>query len=103
MLDGFGNALRAINSFKKRRMDFHEFAAWMRGSAGVGYYLDYDGDWANHLDNWLEYIEYCYLEEDWYDLGCSPGAFLEDAILNEPRPLKLPENDRVIQDQFLKK
>lgn len=103
-LQDYDRLLSAIQKFQSKEMNFREFSGWLKTTAfGLGYELGYQKDWTNHLDAWLEFIEYCYLEEDWYDLGCSLGAFLEDAILNEPRPLKLPESDRVVREQFMKK
>ncbi|MCV6548059.1 MAG: hypothetical protein OIF56_12405, partial [Cohaesibacter sp.] len=49
---------------------------------------------------WMETIEYLYPKEEWYELGCSFGDFMEDVIKNEPDPLRLPENDRVIKRHF---
>ncbi len=103
-LKNYERLLSAIQKFRNKEIPFTEFSGWLRTTAfGLGYELQYQKDWGNHLDAWLEYIEYCYPEEDWYELGCSLGSFLEDAILNEPRPLKLPENDRVVREQFVKK
>jgi len=101
MLEGYNLLLNAIDEFRQKRMSFHEFKAWMNGSGStIGYILDYDGEWHNTLDAWLEYIEFCYNESDWYNLGCSLANFIEDAIINEPSPLILPKSDRVIKEQF---
>ena len=101
MLDGYDLLLDAIKSFRQKRITFLEFKGWLNGSgATIGYELGYNGRWETTLDAWLEYIEFCYNENDWYDLGSSLADFIEDAILNEPCPLTLPENDRVIKEQF---
>ena len=103
MLKNHDRLLEVVYKFRNKEIDFHEYSGWLRTTAfGIGYELNYEGDWGNKLDAWLELIEYCYPEEDWYELGCSLGKFIEDAIINEPRPLKLPENDRVVRQQFLK-
>lgn len=95
--------LNAIDDFRKRRIGFSEYKAWIRGSAGsLGYDLDYQGDWYNDLENWLEYIEFCYAQDDWHELGCSLGNFIELSIRNETKPLRLPIEDRVVRERILK-
>jgi len=104
MLEENNRLITAIERFRNREINFAEYEGWLRTTAfGLGSQLDFERDWARILDAWLEHIKFGHPEEDWYDLGCSLGAFLEDAIINEPRPLKLPENDRVVREHFLKK
>ncbi len=101
MLHGYDRLLSAIGRFRKHEISFHEFASWVRSSgSGLGYQLEFKGDWGIKLDNWLEYIEFGYFESEWHELGCSLADFLEDAVLNERRPLQLPVNDRVIREKF---
>lgn len=99
MLLNYNRLLVVISNFRERKIGFLEVKPWLIG-CGIGYELDYSGDWSNDLDNWLEYIEFCYAEEDWYELGLSLANFIEDAIVNKPKPLKLPQNDRVVMEQF---
>lgn len=40
-------------------------------------------------------IEYLGSEEQKYERACEVGDFLESAIKNEPRPLKLPDTEFV--------
>jgi hypothetical protein len=95
--------LKAIDDFRNHRIEFSEYKAWIIGSAGsLGYDLGYEGDWYNDLDSWLEYIEFCYAQEDWHELGCSLGDFIEVAIKDETKPLRLPVEDRVVREQILK-
>lgn len=91
--------LDAIDDFKMQKISFLEIKPWLLG-CGIGYELNYEKDWGNDLDSWLEYIEFCYPKEDWYELGMSLVQFMEHAIINEPQPLKLPKNDRVIREKF---
>lgn len=101
MLRGYNRLIRVIQEFRDKEIGFQEYTGWLRTTAfGIGYELSYEGEWSNKLDAWLELIEHCYPEEDWYELGCSLGYFLENAIINEPRPLKLPEDDRIVREQF---
>ena len=101
MLQGYDGLLKAIAKFRNKEMDFNEYKQWLIGSAGnLGYQLEYQNDWYDALDAWLESIEFCYPESDWYELGCSLGAFLKKAIETEPRPLRLPDDNRVIREQF---
>ena len=103
MKEKYKHILEIIASFQNGEINFHEYRQYMEGLY-IGYELDYEGDeWSDDLDNWLELIEYTYPEKDWYELGCSLGNFIQNAIENEPCPLKLPENDRVIRDHFIKR
>ncbi len=101
-LKNYDNFLEAISKFRDKKLSFQEIAKWMRGTgSSVGYELNYQGDFGNHMDAWMELIEFCYPEDEWYELGLSACDFIEDAILNEPRPLDLPKTDRVLKDQGL--
>lgn len=101
MLTGFDDVLRTITDFRERKLAFPVYKQLLLGRASlIGQELDYPKNWEAKLDAWLELIEYFYGEGDWYELGCSLGDFLEDAIVNESRPLVLPLNDRVVQAHF---
>jgi hypothetical protein len=101
MLDGYADVVEFINDFKTKRIVFPEFKNRVLSRAsGIGVDLSFDGDWDDTLDWWLEMIEFCYPEEDWYDLGCSLGDFLLFAIREAPRPLQLSRNDRVIREDL---
>ena len=104
MLTNFSDVLVTINKFRAEELSYQEYKQRLLGRASLlGKELGYEMNWESTLDAWLELIEYFYGQEDWYDLGCSLGDFLEYAIKNEPRPLILPENDRVVREHFLKK
>ncbi|MBJ7537301.1 hypothetical protein [Marinomonas transparens] len=102
-LQGYDNFLYAINRYRNNETSFHEIRSVLVGSSAhtLGKELGYNKDLYTKLDAWFEFIEFCYLEEDWRGLVLSICDFIEDAILNEPRPLTLPKTDRVLKDQGL--
>ena len=101
MLSGYDDVLDAIEMFRERKMTFFEYKQLLLGRASlVEKELDYPKNWESKLDAWLELIEYFYGEEEVYDLGRSLGNFLEDAIINEPRPMVLPVGDKIVQVHF---
>ncbi|WP_163392571.1 hypothetical protein [Enterovibrio norvegicus] len=101
-LKNYDSLLDIIKKFKNKELSFQELAKSMRGmGSSVGYDLNYQGDFGNLMDVWMELIEFCYDEDEWYELGLSACDFIEGAILNEPRPLTLPRTDRVLIDQGL--
>ena len=103
-LNKYNNLLEVIKKYRDKELPFSELASWMRGSgSSVGYELDYAGDFGNHMDAWLELIEFCYREDERYELSLSVCDFIENAILNEPRPLELPKTDRVLKEQGIVK
>lgn len=80
--------LRVIFAFRQKRMDFHEYVGRLRGSVStLCEELSPSLPWEKIEDNWLETLEYCVPQSEWYEYGCSFGRFIEDAIVNEPRPL----------------
>lgn len=101
LADIYAELLDVIAKFRAKEMSFHEYKSWMRSNY-VGYELDYGESWDDIMDYWVETIEFNYPEEDWYELGCSLGDYIESAIRNEPRPLKLPENDPIIKEHYLR-
>jgi len=104
MASGYERLLSAMTRFRNHEIDFDEFSQWVRGYASsIGENLCYKtkGDFYFTIDNWLEYIEYCYPESDRYELACSLALFLEKAILEETKPLQLPLTDRVVRERGL--
>lgn len=101
MLAGYDDVLEVIAQFRDRQMVFSEYKQRLLGRATlIGQELEYTKNWESKLDAWLELIEYFYGESEFYELGCSLGHFLEYVIINEPRPMSLPSDDRVVQDHF---
>lgn len=104
MLSEFEDVVTAIRKFRNRETNFYQYRRVLETRASLlGDKLDCEGDWERVLDAWLESIEYCYHENDWYELGCSLGVFLEDVICNERTNLKLPEDDRVVRENLLRR
>ena len=102
-LKGYEKVQRAINRYRNGEINFHEFRGWVVPYASpMQEELGYEKrDFQNNLDNWFEYIEFCYLESDRLALTLSIASFLETVIKNEPKPITLPKEDRVVKDQKL--
>lgn len=101
LMDKYSRLLDAIRAFRAGEMIFRDFSSVLRGNLDVlGSDLSYKGDFFNHVDAWLEYIEYCYLEEDWYELGTSVAGYIEQSIQNFPSVTPYPSEDRVLRDQL---
>ena len=102
-LSGYDKVIRAINLYRNDEIGFHEFRGWVVPYASsLQEELGYEkGDFQNNLDNWFEYVEFCYLESDRKELTLSIASFLEAVIKNEPRPISLPKEDRVVSEQKL--
>lgn len=104
MLVSYSDILETVNKFRAEELSFHEYKLRLLSRASLlGNELGYEKNWESTLDAWLELIEYYYGSEEWYNLGCSLGEFLEYVIKNEPRPLRLPENDKVVREHFIDK
>lgn len=98
MLSGYADVLDTITKFRERMLTFGEYKQRLLSRATlIGPELDYPKSWANMLDAWLELIEYFYSQDQHYELGCSLGYYLEDVIVNETRPMALPEHDEVVK------
>lgn len=102
-LKGYEKVTIAVSRYRKYEIDFHEFRGWVIPYAcslqdDLGYERK---DFYNNLDNWFEYIEFCYLEVDRRNLTLSIANFLELLIEQEPRPIVLPKGDRVVKEQML--
>ena len=102
-LSGYENLLFSIEKYRVKELSFYEIRSALSGSRtyDLGQELQYEKDLYKKIDAWFEFIEFCYLEDDWRDLTLSICNFIENAIQNEPRPLELPKSDRVIRDQGL--
>lgn len=101
MLSGYADVLDIITKFRERMLTFNEYKQRLLSRATlIGPELNYPKSWANKLDAWLELIEYCYSQDQHYELGCSLGYYLEDVIVNERQPMNFPEHDEVVKTHF---
>lgn len=94
---------KTIISFQNKEIEFDEFKRTIIGSLyKLPEIINFQYDIYNIIDNWLEYIEFCYLEEDWYQLSMELGFFILNGIENYPQNVSLPKNSRLVKEQFAK-
>lgn len=99
----YDSYLSVITKFRQEEIAFKDIKRSLVSSGiyDIGRKLGYEKNLYKVLDAWFEYIEFCYLEKDWRELALSVCDFIEHAIIDEPNPLKLPKNDRVVKEQGL--
>lgn len=92
---------KTITRFQNNEIDFYDFKKIMIGSLyKLPEMINFQYDVYNVIDNWFEYIEFCYLEEDWHQLSMELGKFILNGIENYPQQVSLPENSRLVKEQF---
>jgi len=99
----YDRVLKAISDYRDGVIGYREFRGWVE-PAGVSLSEErgnFDGKFGNKLDAWFEYMEFCYPDDDRYELACSLGNFIEKVIREKPRSIELPSDDRVVREQRL--
>lgn len=93
--------IKIVDNFESGKMNFSEYKGWLNGKSNLlNDYINFKYDLVIIIDNWLEYIEYCYLEADWYSYGLEVGEFLINSIKVYPEEVELPTDSRVVLEQF---
>lgn len=101
LMEKYHNLFSTFEGFERKTINFSELPATIRSySSGLGADLNYEGDFYNHMDAWLEFIEFCYPQEDWYSLGLSLVNFLKISVINAPLKVRYHASDRVISEQL---
>lgn len=99
--DVLSQIIEIIDDFKSGKINFIEYKGWLNGKSSLlNDYINFKYDLVDIVDNWLEYIEYCYLEFDWFDYGLEVGEFLINSIKVYPEEVELPTDSRVVLEQF---
>lgn len=97
----FNEIVNILENFKKEFIDFHVYKEWLRGkSESLKQCINLKWDLIMIIDNWFEYIEFCYLEEDWKKYGLEVGEFIIESMQVFPKQAELPENSDIVRDQF---
>lgn len=99
--DVLNQIIKIVDDFKNRKINFSEYKGWLNGKSSLlSEYINFKYDLVDIVDNWLEYIEYCYLEVDWFSYGLEVGEFLINSIKVYPEEVELPKDSRVVLEQF---
>lgn len=89
--------LSSMTDFQDDTISFHDLASILRQYPDdLAQHLKYEHDFANHVDCWLEVIEYCYPENDWKRLGSHVTSFIEELIRNPHNQVIFPADDPVL-------
>ncbi|ENY3707099.1 hypothetical protein N4T36_13490 [Acinetobacter baumannii] len=63
-------------------------------------FINFRHDLVMVIENWFEYVEFCYLEENWKKYALELGFFLIDGIKNYPNEVHLPLESIIEKEQF---
>ncbi|EOI7995235.1 hypothetical protein ACMWV9_003392, partial [Acinetobacter baumannii] len=63
-------------------------------------FINFRHDLVMVIENWFEYVEFCYLEENWKKYALELGFFLIDGIKNYPNEVHLPLESIIVKEQF---
>lgn len=98
----YDSVLLASKEFCEHKLSFADLKYYLVGAhiAQLGIDRNYSGDLSKTMGRWMDSIEFCYPEKDWYELGCSAVKFISEVILNESDPPVLPMDDPVVRDNL---
>jgi hypothetical protein len=96
--------LKAISQYRSKEIDFHDLRGWVVPCATeLESKLGYDRrNFQNDIDNWFEYIEHAYKQEERHELTLSLIGFIESLIKDEPKPIVLPMDEKVVKEHLIK-
>ena len=95
--------LKAIEQYKSNHIDFEEIRGWIIPCANaleseLGYTRN---NFMKDIENWFEYIEFCYKSKDKRELTLSLCSFIESLITKRISPIVLPSQDIVVKGHLL--
>ncbi|MBO3639976.1 hypothetical protein J5N14_08275 [Acinetobacter soli] len=52
------------------------------------------------IENWFEYVEFCYFEKNWKEYSLELEFFLIKGIKSYPEEVFLPSDSIIVKEQF---
>ncbi|MEN5171148.1 hypothetical protein ABE427_00210 [Acinetobacter higginsii] len=92
---------KVVSDYDEGRIDFYQYKSELVGrSNALNDFINFKYDLVMIIENWFEYVEFCYLEENWKMYSIELGHFLIDGIKCYPKEIQLPLNSDVVKEQF---
>lgn len=92
---------RLVIDFNVGNIDFYQYKSSMvEKSNTLNDFINFKYDLFMLIENWFEYVEFCYLEKNWKDYSLELGYFLINGIKIYPDMVYLPQECIVVKEQF---
>lgn len=83
------------------KIKFYDFKGFVIGkSNALNDYINFKYDLVMIIENWFEYLEFCYLEQNWKEYPLELGFFLIKGIKSYPEEVSLPSESIIVKEQF---
>ncbi|WP_410567283.1 hypothetical protein [Acinetobacter sp. H1(2024)] len=101
----FSNVLNeleeVVSKYVNDEADFYYFKGFItEKSNALNDFINFRHDLVMIIENWFEYVEFCYLGENWKKYALELGLFLIDGIKNYPNEVHLPLESIIVKEQF---
>jgi hypothetical protein len=92
---------RLVIDFNAGKIDFYQYKSSMiEKSTTLNTFINFKYDLFMLIENWFEYVEFCYLQENWKNYSLELGFFLINGIKSYPDMVNLPSESIVVKEQF---
>ncbi|MCR6569988.1 hypothetical protein [Acinetobacter baumannii] len=90
-----------VSKYVNDEADFYYFKGFITNkSNALNDFINFKHDLVMIIENWFEYVEFCYLGENWKKYALELGLFLIDGIKNYPNEVHLPLESIIVKEQF---
>ncbi|MDC4495399.1 hypothetical protein ACOUV0_09050 [Acinetobacter baumannii] len=101
----FSNVLNELEEVVSKYVNDETEFCYFKGfitdkSNALNDFINFRHDLVMVIENWFEYVEFCYLEENWKKYALELGFFLIDGIKNYPNEVHLPLESIIVKEQF---
>lgn len=101
MLNILNNLEKIVSDYDDGRIDFYRFKSELVNKSNtLNDYINFKYDLVMIIENWFEYIEFCYLKENWKRYSIELGLFLIEGIKFYPNEINLPSSSDIVREQF---
>lgn len=90
-----------VSKYIHDEIKFYYFKGFITNKSNtLNDFINFRHDLVMIIENWFEYVEFCYLEESWKKYALELGFFLIDGIRNYPNEVHLPLESIIVKEQF---
>lgn len=102
MFDNILNELEElVLKYIDDKVDFYYYRSLLIGKSNtLNDYINFQYNLVMIIENWFEYVEFCYLQENWKEYSLDLGFFLINGVKSYPQAVYLPTESIVVKEQF---
>lgn len=90
-----------VSNYIHDKINFYDFKGLIISKSNtLNDYINFKYDLVMVIENWFEYVEFCYFEKNCKEYSLELGFFLIKGIKSYPEEVFLPSDSIIVKEQF---